>query len=164
MKKLFITLALILSLSFVTVNAQSSEQEEIKTLTQRVDSLEHELTFLQLKYELSELVNEMSIFEGCVNRASITLQIYCTQKDYDFDLYESIKGNYLASKERFDSFPESIDILKEYVAYKITTYPFPEKEKELLITKCNALDMELRVVESSLTVYKNALELYKKGL
>lgn len=162
MKKLFVTLALILS--FFSINAQSPEQEEIKTLTQRVDSLEHELTFLQLKYELSELINEMSFFEGSVNRASLTLQIYCAQNNYDFDLYESIKGNYLASKERFDSFPESIDILKEYVAFINTTHSLSENEKGLLISKCNTLDTELRLVESSLTVYKNVLELYKKGL
>ena len=44
--------SLVFVLSFSSVHAQSNDsQKEIQTLVQRVDSLEHELSYLKLTYE-----------------------------------------------------------------------------------------------------------------
>ena len=62
MKKIFCTL-LVLVLSIFSVNAQSqNSQEEMQTLVQRVDSLEHELSYLKLTYELNTLNSDMKLF------------------------------------------------------------------------------------------------------
>ena len=71
MKKIFCTL-LVLVLSIFSVNAQSqNSQEKMQTLVQRVDSLEHELSYLKLTYELSTLNSDMTLFTNEINIVSI---------------------------------------------------------------------------------------------
>lgn len=52
--------SLVFVLSFSSVHAQSNDsQKEIQTLVQRVDSLEHELSYLKLTYELNTLNSDI---------------------------------------------------------------------------------------------------------
>lgn len=71
MKKRFYAL-LVFVLSIISVNAQSqNSQEEMQTPVQRVDSLEHELLYLKLAYELSTLNSDMALFINEINYVSI---------------------------------------------------------------------------------------------
>ena len=75
MKKLFLC-PLVLVLSIFSVNAQSQDsQEEMQTLVQRVDSLEHELSYLKLTYELSTLNSDMTLFSNAMDIKSLELQL-----------------------------------------------------------------------------------------
>lgn len=60
--------SLVFVLSFSSVHAQSNDsQKEIQTLVQRVDSLEHELSYLKLTYELNtpQIRNPTKVSERC---------------------------------------------------------------------------------------------------
>ena len=75
MKKIFCTL-LVLVLSIFSVNAQSqNSQEKMQTLVQRVDSLEHELSYLNLTYELSTLNSDMTLFSNAIDIKSLEIQL-----------------------------------------------------------------------------------------
>lgn len=51
-------------LSFISIQAQSqNSQMEMQALVHRVDSLEHELSYLKLTYELYTLNSDIIMFE-----------------------------------------------------------------------------------------------------
>ena len=86
MKKIFYTL-LVLVLSIFSVNAQSqNSQEKMQTLVQRVDSLEHELSYIKLSYELYTLNNDLSIFNKDIGVRTNAIQINIYTHNFDYKL------------------------------------------------------------------------------
>ena len=81
MKKIFCTL-LVLVLSIFSVNAQSqNSQEKMQTLVQRVDSLEHELSYLNLTYELSTLNSDMTLYSNAIDIESLEIKFNIYNSD-----------------------------------------------------------------------------------
>ena len=86
MKKLFFTL-LVLVLSIFSVNAQSqNSQEKMQTLVQRVDSLEHELSYLKLSYELSTLNSDITLFSNEINIKTLEIQLDLYNRNFNSQL------------------------------------------------------------------------------
>ncbi len=58
-------ISIVFVLSIISVQAQSlNNQEETQSLVQRVDSLEHELSYLKLTYELGTLNLDITTFSS----------------------------------------------------------------------------------------------------
>lgn len=147
--------------SFMVAPADSTKEI---SLTQRIDSLEHELSYIKLSYELYTLNNDLSTFKNEIGIASNAIQINIYTRNFDYELYKSYKDNYEANKDRLLSFQELIEAKKTYFWLKIITYPYTENEKKMLLLSYTTIDKGYSALESSLKLMKVCLDMYKDSL
>ena len=147
--------------SFMVAPADSTKDI---SLTQRVDSLEHELSYIKLSYELYTLNNDLSTFKNEIGIASNAIQINIYTRNFDYELYKSYKDNYEANKDKLLSFQELIEAKKTYFWLKIITYPYTENEKKMLLLSYTTIDKGYSALESSLKLMKVCLDMYKDSL
>lgn len=164
MKKIFYTL-LILVLSIFSVNAQSqNSQEKMQTLVQRVDSLEHELSYLKLTYELSTLNSDMELFSNAINIKSLDIQLNLYNRNFDSQLGYAYQRYYKSCQERKQSISELIEAKKTFFVLKVITYPFSESEMNTLKTSYNVIDNAYKSIETSMELLKIVMDAYNKSL
>lgn len=164
MKKIFYTL-LVLVLSIFSVNAQSqNSQEKMQTLVQRVDSLEHELSYLKLTYELSTLNSDMELFSNAINIKSLDIQLNLYNRNFDSQLGYAYQRYYKSCQERKQSISELIEAKKTFFVLKVITYPFSESEMNTLKTSYNVIDNAYKSIETSMELLKIVMDTYNKSL
>ena len=143
---------------------QGADSTKEISLTQRIDSLEHELSYIKLSYELYTLNNDLSTFKNEIGIASNAIQINIYTRNFDYELYKSYKDNYEANKDKLLSFQELIEAKKTYFWLKIITYPYTENEKKMLLLSYTTIDKGYSALESSLKLMKVCLDMYKDSL
>lgn len=164
MKKIFYTL-LVLVLSVFSVNAQSqNSQEKMQTLVQRVDSLEHELSYLKLTYELSTLNSDMTLFSNAINIKSLDIQLNLYNRNFNSQLGYAYQRYYKSCQERKQSISELIEAKKTFFVLKVITYPFSESEMNTLKTSYNVIDNAYKSIETSMELLKIFVDAYNKSL
>lgn len=164
MKKIFYTL-LVLGLSIFSVNAQSqNSQEKMQTLVQRVDSLEHELSYLKLTYELSTLNSDMTLFSNAINIKSLDIQLNLYNRNFNSQLGYAYQRYYKSCQERKQSISELIEAKKTFFVLKVITYPFSESEMNTLKTSYNVIDNAYKSIETSMELLKIFVDAYNKSL
>lgn len=164
MKKFFYTL-LVLVLSIFSVNAQSqNSQEKMQTLVQRVDSLEHELSYLKLTYELSTLNSDMTLFSNAINIKSLDIQLNLYNRNFNSQLGYAYQRYYKSCQERKQSISELIEAKKTFFVLKVITYPFSESEMNTLKTSYNVIDNAYKSIETSMELLKIVVDAYNKSL
>lgn len=164
MKKFFYTL-LVLVLSIFSVNAQSQKsQEKMQTLVQRVDSLEHELSYLKLTYELSTLNSDMTLFSNAINIKSLDIQLNLYNRNFNSQLGYAYQRYYKSCQERKQSISELIEAKKTFFVLKVITYPFSESEMNTLKTSYNVIDNAYESIETSMELLKIVVDAYNKSL
>lgn len=164
MKKIFYTL-LVLVLSIFSVNAQSqNSQEKMQTLVQRVDSLEHELSYLKLTYELSTLNSDMTLFSNAINIKSLDIQLNLYNRNFNSQLGYAYQRYYKSCQEKKQSISELIEAKKTFFVLKVITYPFSESEMNTLKTSYNVIDNAYKSIETSMELLKIVVDAYNKSL
>lgn len=134
------------------------------SLIQRIDSLEHELSYIKLSHELYKLINDLAVFNNNIGITINRIQIDIYGQNFDYKLYKAYKDNYAVNKNKLLSLQELIEIKKNLFSIKITTYPYSEKEKDLLLTSYMTIDNGYSALESSLKLMKVCLDMYKESL
>lgn len=153
---------LIFVLSFFSVHAQSQDsQEKVQILIQRVDSLEHELSYLKLTYELNMLNSDISIFTNEVYSKSIGIQLNLYTRNFDSRLYESYEDYYESCQSKKKSISELIEAKKELFALKVITYPYTKSELKTLMTSYNVINDAYNALEHSMNLLKITIDAYK---
>lgn len=164
MKKFFYTL-LVLVLSIFSVNAQSqNSQEKKQTLVQRVDSLEHELSYLKLTYELSTLNSDMTLFSNAINIKSLEIQLNLYNRNFNSQLGYAYQRYYKSCQERKQSISELIESKKTFFVLKVITYPFSESEMNTLNASYNVIDNAYESIIKSMELLKIVVDAYNKSL
>lgn len=164
MKKFFYTL-LVLVLSIFSVNAQSqNSQEKKQTLVQRVDSLEHELSYLKLTYELSTLNSDMTLFSNAINIKSLEIQLNHYNRNFNSQLGYAYQRYYKSCQERKQSISELIESKKTFFVLKVITYPFSESEMNTLNASYNVIDNAYESIGKSMELLKIVVDAYNKSL
>ena len=164
MKKLFFTL-LVLVLSIFSVNAQSqNSQEKMQTLVQRVDSLEHELSYLNLTYELSTLNSDMTLFSNAIDIKSLEIQLNLYNRNFNSQLGYAYQRYYKSCQEKKQSISKLIEAKKTLFVLKVITYPFSESEMNTLKAGYNVIDKAYESIENSMEVLKIVVDAYNKSL
>ncbi len=164
MKKFFYTL-LVLVLSIFSVNAQSqNSQEKKQTLVQRVDSLEHELSYLKLTYELSTLNSDMTLFSNAINIKSLEIQLNLYNRNFNSQLGYAYQRYYKSCQERKQSISELIESKKTFFVLKVITYPFSESEVNTLNASYNVIDNAYESIGKSMELLKIVVDAYNKSL
>ena len=164
MKKIFCTL-LVLVLSIFSVNAQSqNSQEKMQTLVQRVDSLEHELSYLNLTYELSTLNSDMTLFTNEINIKSLEIRLNLYNRNFNSQLGYAYQQYYKLCQKKKQSISELIEAKKTFFVLKVITYPFSESEMNALKASYNVIDNAYESIENSMEVLKIVVDAYNKSL
>lgn len=164
MKNFFYAL-LVLVLSIFSVNAQSqNSQEKMQTLVQRVDSLEHELSYLKLTYELSTLNSDMTLFSNEINIRSLEIQLNLYNRNFNSQLGYAYKRYYKSCQEKKQSISELIEAKKTFFVLKVITYPFSESEMNTLKASYDVIDNAYESIGKSMELLKIVMDTYNESL
>lgn len=161
MKRLVVILiALIVA---INVNAQENSQSEdlnarIDSLTTKLNQLQHDFDFLDCRYLIDKLANEIKGFGTDIEVRSHSISL---DRVYLSPLYESYKRYYDATIETLNAQKSNVEQLKALLFLKLVTSNFTEKEQELLNSSMKLLDKALTSAEASLDLLKDALDGYK---
>lgn len=163
MNKFLFSLAFMLS--FFSIHAQSqASRDEMQTLVQRVDSLEHELAYLKLTYKLNTLKSDIVIFANEMHAKSLEIQlhIYNNNKDPDSRLKDSYQKYYETCKARKQAFTELIEATKTFFVMKVFRYPYSESELNELMSTYKLISTAPNLLEASMDLLKSTIEAYIK--
>lgn len=147
------------------VKAQSNnEQTNIESLTQRVDSLEHELSYLKLIYELNSLNSDISMFSNDVQINAANIKLNMNSRNFDYKIGNAYLQLYESYQDKMESLQELIKKKKEFFALKVITYPFTDRELGVLMASYNTIDSAYKQLESSMKLLKLNVDFYRKSM
>lgn len=148
--------------SAISVQAQSQDLEkEMQIMVNRVDSLEHELAYLRLTYELDSRATKIQLFNGNVSNSSLSVQLNYYNRNIDSnyakssqELYESFLSGLLSERS-------VVNQLKLYSESMIASYHFSESELTLLAEYNNVLEKSLEQLEQSVKLLRISVDAYE---
>lgn len=158
-----IIISFIFALSFFTAQAVSqNDKKDISTisLSQKVDSLEHELSYLRMSYELSSLNNDITMFVNEIYTKSLAIQLNILSRYLDRRLTKSYTEYYDACKYKQNSISELITVKKTFFNLKYITSDFSKEESNVLLKSIDVIDSAYDSLESSMSLLKVSLETY----
>lgn len=160
-----IVISMLFVLAIINANAHSTNsQDEKHSLVQRVDSLEHELSYLKFRYDLSTLKSNIEMFSNDVNTQSLAVKLELYNRNFDKQLGEAYKRFYEACLEKQDSFSELVDATNTSFTLKVATYPYTELELNGLLLYYKVINDAYRSLENSMDLLKQTIDAYWKFL
>ncbi len=152
-----------LTLCFIVSNAQTdSRQSEIDALANKVDSLEHVVSYMNLSSELYSLINEMSILKNDIQNSYIEIKLDIFNKNFDRRLGNVRNQLYDAVEYRKKSLLNKIEIVKAYYTLRIINYPYSEVELRILNAAYDAISTGLESLETTIESLKTAIDIYNE--
>lgn len=150
-------------LSFISVQAQSQDSKiEVQALVQKVDSLEHELSYLRLTYELYTLNSDIIMFANEVHTKSIEIQLNLYNRNFNSKLGNSYQQYYEVCLRKKQSISDLIEAKKKFFTLKVMTYPYTESELNTLMAGYNVIDDAYNTLEHSMNLLKITVDAYKE--
>lgn len=157
--------SLVFVLSFFSVHAQSNDsQKEIQTLVQRVDSLEHELSYLKLTYELNTLNSDITMFANEVYTKCIAIQLDIYNRNFNSKLGDSYQRYYESCQCKKQSISELIEAKKMLFTVKVITYPYSESELNTLKASYNVINDAYDSLGKSMELLEIVIDTYNEFL
>lgn len=151
------------ALTFCSGFAQSQKpQENDQALVQRIDSLEHELSYLKLSYDLYTLNSDMKMAASEIYAKYLVVREDINHRIFDKELGNAYKRYYKICEGQRESFDRLIKAKKNYFAIKVATYPYSENEMGVLKASYDLIDNAYDSLESSIELLKMALDTYYK--
>ncbi len=165
MKKILLSvLVLFMASAFYSAHAQAQDsQEEMRTLAQRVDSLEHELSYLQLDYQLYTLKSDIEMLKSEVVTKSIEIRLDFYNRNLDSGLCDSYNRLYEVYQSSKQSKSKLIDIMKLLFIVKKATSSYSESELDKLETYYNTIDSAYNTLEASMSMLKTCIDMYNES-
>ena len=124
MNKIFCSLVFALCIFSVHAQSLSDSREKIQLLAQKVDSLEHELSYLKLTYELNTLNSDITMFANEVYTRSIAIQLDLYNRNFNSTLGDSYQQYYEACKSKKQAMSELVEAKKTLFTFKVITFPY----------------------------------------
>lgn len=149
--------------SFISIQAQQSQdsQMEEQALVQRVDSLEHELSYLKLTYELYTLNSDITMFANEVYTKSIAIQLDLYNRNFNSKLGNAYQQYYESCLDKQQSILNLIEARKKSFALKVIIYPYTESELNVLMASYNVIDDAYGTLEQSMNMLKITIDAYR---
>ncbi len=155
--------SIVFVLSFFSVHAHAQDlQEEMKKLVERVDSLEHALSYQKLVYDLSMLQSDINIMSNSVNSKCIDIQLKLYTRNLNSVLYDVYVELYNACQFNKNALFERFETQKNHLLLVVATYS--EKEQNVLLTGYNAINSSKTLLERSMEMFKFLIDSYKEEL
>lgn len=149
-------------ISFFSLQAQTQDsKDEMQVLVQRVDSLEHELSYLSLSYELQTLVYDMSFLSNALYDKCLTIQLYMYNRNFDYEIYNMYEQYYDAAQIRKQSISELVEVKKVLLTVMIVTRNYSETEKDTLIKLNEVINSTHNTLEVAMDTFKSYIDMYK---
>ena len=164
MKNMLLLFLFVLSFFFSQVQAQNVQNSQVAmvSLVQRVDSLEHELSYLKLIYELETLNSDITIFYNEVYTKAIEVKLYLYNKNFDRKLGESYHQTYDSYLDKMQAFSKLIEMKKKLFMLELVTYPYTERESNTLVSNYNIIDKAFAVLQNSMDLLKLTIDTYEE--
>ena len=160
---LLLFLAAIISMNAAAQNADSLETkiEHVDSLNAKIEKLQHDLDYLSCNYELNKIITDLSIGEDEVSSNSNAIRMDCYHSRFDRRLYDAYK-EYLYSKMGwYDAIKDKIESTITFVALKMISSDFSEKEKDCIERSINVIDKAKYSFEQALDYYETVLDIYR---
>lgn len=159
MNRILIFSALILS--FLSIQAQSpNSQAELQALTQKVDSLDHELAYLKVTYELNSLSSDMTMLKNEIYSRAIGIKLDIRAQDFDSRIDNMNQELYDSFKNQIDSFHKLADAKKEYFFAMTTKHSFSESELRILTMGRERINLQFDQLEKTMNLFKTVVDYY----
>lgn len=159
MNRILILSALILS--FLSIQAQSTNhQAELQALTLKVDSLDHELAYLKVTYELNLLSSDMTMLKNEIYSRAIAIKLDIRARDFNSKIDNMNQELYDSFKNQIDSFHKLADAKKEYFFAMTTKYSFSESELRILTMGCERINLQFDQLEKTMDLFKTVVDYY----
>lgn len=157
----------VVSLLFVilgfSLQAQSQNHEtEFDVLVQRIDSLEHQLSYLKLTYELNTLKSDIMMFGNEIDTKSISIQLDLYSRNFSSRLGNLYLDYYKSCLKEKESFSELIETKKNISALNAITYSYTESEVNTLKAFFNLIQTAYDKLEYSLNLLKETINIYRE--
>lgn len=166
MKKILFVLVFVLFAISIQAQPQDQppqdQQVELQSLIQKVDSLEHELSYLKLTYELYTLNSDIKMFANEAYTKSIAIQLNLYNRNFDSKLGKSYQQYYESCLNQKQSIFRLIEATKEFFTLKVITYPYTESELSTLMARYNVIDDAYDCLEQSLNMLKITIDAYQE--
>lgn len=140
-------------------------QSKVDNLTAQVDSLSHELLYLNLSYEVYTLNTDFEIFKLNIQEtiSGIRLDI-SNNKKLDRDFYWSHKRLYNAYKENLDARKRLRNVKQKFFSFKSAANDLTYNEKDNLNDYYSISENLIEQVEILLDTMKELLDIYYDNL
>lgn len=159
MNRILIFSALILS--FLSIQAQlPNSQAELQALTQKIDSLDHELAYLKLTYELNSLSSDMTMLNNEIYSRTTAIKLDITDRNFDSRINNLNKKQYDTYRNRINSLTELADARKEYFFAMSTKYSFSESELRILTIGYEGINLQFDQLEKTMDLFKTVVDWY----
>ena len=149
--------------SFISIQAQQSQdsQMEEQALVQRVDSLEHELSYLKLTYELYTLNSDITMFANEVYTKSVSIRLDLYNRNFNSKLGNAYQQYYESCLGKQQSILNLIEARKKSFALKVIIYPYTESELDVLMASYKVIDDAYGTLEQSMNMLKITIDAYR---
>lgn len=134
------------------------------TLVQKVDSLEHELSYIKLKFELNSLNSDLNTFTNEVYAKSIAIQLDIYNRDIDYQLGDVYRQYYEQCVSKKESLSKLIEAQKTLFAVNLIANPYSESEMDILKASYKVINTAYDVLEVALKRLKIVTDGYNRLL
>lgn len=135
----------------------------MQALVQKVDSLEHDLSYLKLKSNLDKINSDIAIFINEVDIKSLEIRLFNSNNIFISKLSDMYQQYYQACQRKQQAYHENIEATKLLFEQQLTKYPYSESEMDVLNKSSNVIDMSYESLEAAINFLKSAIDTYKES-
>lgn len=163
MRRLILILICALGMVPMHINAQTSDEKApIDALAQKVDSLEHELEYLNLSFEFESFYNRIYRLNNDVRIRIIDVHFFTDHKYFKKKYWELCIEDYKGYMRNMETLKAALEWKQlRFGLYKII---FSEAETENLSLILKMAENMYLQAENSLNSYKRAIDYYRDEL
>ena len=165
MNRVVFSVILTLFLFLFPIQAFSQDKKEeadIITLLQKVDSIEHELSYLKMSCDLKNLISDISLFATEVYSKYLSIELNISNRNFGRRLGAGYEKYYESCMNRKKTIDESIVSQKKLYMAKYYASYFSKIESDILFASCNVIDEGYNTLEQSMNLLKIAIETYNE--
>ena len=136
----------------------------MQALVQRVDSLEHALSYLKLSNDLIELNDNLTAFINEVNTISLEIRLNVYVGLIDADLGDTYELLYESCLQKMQATFDHVEATKLLFTSETITKPYTENELRSLTSHYNTLDKAYETLERSMDMLRHLVNIYNETL
>ena len=156
-----ILLFILLVLSALCANAQSQSQQAVETaLVNKVDSLEHELSYLRVEYEMQTFLADIKILSNNIQITANEIQISIWSRNFNKRVANVYSEKYDVLLTQVQKYSELAVVKKDYVKAMVTKHNFSVIEVRTLKQMYDLVDLTIAELGSALNLYKISTDAY----
>lgn len=148
--------------SFSQDKQVKNEEADIITLLQKVDSIEHELSYLKMSYDLNSLISDIGLFATEVYSKYLSIELNISSRNFDRRLGAAYKMYYESCMGKKESIDVSIVSKKKLCMAKCYASYFSKIESDILFASCDVIDKGYNSLEQAMELLKIAIEAYNE--